>query len=256
MCYIIIFILNGIFNLINISAQNMENNIDKQVGNTYLENHRSELPVPVQKYFDLVLTQGNQSIMSVDLTHGGYFKTSEKSKWIKIKGKQFFRTDQPWFSWTGKTALFKAVDCFKDGKGKLTVKLLGLIPIVKEEGKHVDQAELLRWLGESFWFPTNLLPSDKLTWDPIDHSSARLKYKFEDISVSYLVSFNERGEMTRLETERYRQKEEIKLWVGKVSDYKIFDGFLVPTHIEASWMLEEGEYQYVDFYVEKIEYQY
>ena len=254
--YIIIFIISGIFNQINISAQNMEKIIDKQVGSTYLENHRSELPVPVQKYFDLVLKQGNKHIMSVDLTHEGYFKTSEKSRWIKIKGKQFFRTDKPWFRWTGRTALFKAVDCFEDGSGKLIVKLLGIIPIVKEEGAHVDQAELLRWLGESFWFPSNFLPSENLSWDEVDSNTARVNYKYKDISISYLVSFNDKGEMTRLETERYRQEGEIIPWVGKVSDYRDFDGFLVPTHIEASWMLEEREYQYVDFYVETIEYQY
>ena len=140
--------------------------------------------------------------------------------------------------------------------GQLKVKILGLIPIVKEEGAHVDQAELLRWLGESFWFPTNLLPSDNLSWDAVDGNTARLNYQYRDIGISYLVSFNDKGEMTRLETARYRQAGEIMTWVGKVSDYKYFDGFLVPTHIEASWIMEEGEHQYVDFYVETIEYQY
>ena len=234
----------------------MEKITDKQSDKKHLDNLRSGLPEPVKKYFNLVLKENSRKIKSVDLTHGGYFKTSEKAKWIKIRGQQYFRTDQPWFRGTGRTALFKAVDRFEDGKGQLKVKLLGLIPIVKEEGEHVDQAELLRWLGESFWFPTNLLPSDNLSWDPVDSNNARLNYQYRDTGISCLVSFNDKGEMTRLETERYRQEGELKPWIGKVSDYKSFDGFLVPTHIEASWIMEEGEHQYVDFYVETIKYQY
>ncbi len=234
----------------------MENNIVRQGDNKYPGDIIAELPEPVKRYFDLVLKENSNKIKSVDLTHGGYFKTSEKSRWIRIRGQQYFRTDQPWFRWTGRTALFKAVDSFEDGSGQLRVKLLGLIPIVKEEGAHVDQAELLRWLAESFWFPTNLLPSDNLTWDKVDCNTARVNYRYKDISISYLVSFNEKGEMTRLEAKRYRQAGEIMTWVGKVSDYKNFDGFLVPTHIEASWIMEEGEHQYVDFYVTSIDYTY
>lgn len=214
------------------------------------------LPSPVKKYFMLVLNKNQSKIKSVQLTHHGFFKTSPKNAWSEITGKQYLKSDTPEFEWTGKTKLFKATDKYQDGAGKLTVKLFSVFPIVKAKGLHVDQAELLRWLGESFWFPTNLLPSDNLKWSPIDSNNAKLSYTFNNTNVFYLVRFNEIGEITQLETERYKEKGKLEKWVGKASDYKYFDGFKVPTHIEAFWELKEGSFQYVDFFVDTIEYVY
>lgn len=214
------------------------------------------LPNPVKKYFRLVLNKNQAKIKSVQLTHYGFFKTSPKNAWTKITGKQYFKADTPEFEWTGKTKLFKAVDKYQDGEGKLTVKLFSVFPIVKTKGVHVDQAELLRWLGESFWFPTNLFPSDNLRWLPIDSMNAKLTYTFNNLTVFYIVRFNKIGEITQLETERYMEKGRLEKWVGKASDYKYFDGFKVPTHIEAFWKLKEGTFQYVNFFVDTIEYVY
>jgi len=214
------------------------------------------LPEPVIKYFQLALGQNHRAIKSAYLEHSGYFKMSPKNKWIKIKGKQHFTVNPPGFVWTGKTRLFKAIDKFSDGKGSLTVKLLSVIPIVKAHGRHVDQAELLRWLGESVWFPTNLLPGKNLKWSPVDSLYARLTYNYQNLKVFYDVRFNSTGEIIQVETERYMEKGKLNKWTGKLSDYKDFEGMKIPTHIEAIWNVEEGDFQYVDFYVDTIEYEY
>ncbi len=179
---------------------------DFREGYSYFDNER--LPDPVKKYFKLVLNANQPKIKSVRLTHHGFFKTSPKNAWTKITGKQYFKTDAPEFEWTGKTKLYKAVDKYLEGEGKLTVKLFSILPIVNAKGVHVNQAELLRWLGESFWFPTNLLPSDILRWSPIDSLNAKLTYAYNNMTVFYMVRFNEIGEITRLETERYKEKRE------------------------------------------------
>jgi Family of unknown function (DUF6544) len=216
----------------------------------------SDLPAPVEKYFKLVLPENPSTIKEVWLTHKGYFKSSQKSDWVEIDGKQHFLTERPEFEWTGKTKLLKATDCFKNGKGQLSVKLLGFIPIVNARGSEVDQAELLRWLGESVWFPTSLLPGNYLSWSPMDSLTARLDYTYRDYSLSYLIRFDEPGHIIQLETERYMEKGKLYRWIGKVSDYKKFHGVMVPAHIEALWRLEEGDFQYVDFYVSSIDYKY
>lgn len=215
-----------------------------------------ELPKPVIKYFSYALSNEQTRIKEIHLKHSGYFKTSSKSKWIKIKGEQFFSTQQPEFRWIGKTFMFKAVDQFKNGKGSLKVRLFSIFPIVNEQGAHIDQAELLRWLGESVWFPTNLLPSEQLKWSAIDSTSAKLTYTFNDLDIFYIVSFNQKGEITQLETKRYIEKGRLKKWIGKVSEYKEFDGMKIPTHIEAIWSLDSGDFKYADFYVETIKYEY
>lgn len=215
-----------------------------------------KLPAPVAKYLNYVLSDKQRTIKEVFLKHSGYFRTSAKSRWVKIKGKQYFSTVRPEFKWIGKTMLFKAIDQFKEGKGSLRVKLFSLIPVVSAYGTHVDQAELLRWLGESVWFPTNLLPSEQLKWGAIDSSTAKITYTYNQINIYYIVTFNDKGEITRLTSERYMEKGRLEKWTGIVSDYKEFDGMKVPSHIEAIWSLESGDFKYVDFYVDSIDYTY
>jgi hypothetical protein len=211
---------------------------------------------PVDRYFNLVLPENYTLIKEVKLTHSGFFKSSQQGEWMKIKGEQSFKTEIPEFQWTGKTKLFKATDRFVNDKGQLKVKLFGLIPIVNAKGSEVDQAELLRWLGESTWFPTNLLPSDHLHWSAIDSLTAKLSFSYKDTDIYYIIRFDEEGLITELETERYMSKGRLEKWIGQVSDYKKFDGMLIPTHIKALWRLEEGDFQYVDFYVNTIDYEY
>ena len=214
------------------------------------------LPLPVRKYFELVFPDHVKTIKSVQLTHSGNFRTSPKSKWVKIRGIQYFRSDVPEFEWTGKTTLFTATDRYVDGKGSLKVKLLGLIPIIDEVGSHVDQGELLRWLAESIWFPTNFLPRENQEWLPIDDLHAKLIFNYNGMELFYDVTFNETGEITRLETLRYKEKGKLEKWAGTASSYIDIDGYLIPKHIRAYWESEEGSFQYVDFYVDSIKFQY
>ena len=145
------------------------------------------LPEPVQRYFKHVLNDGQPYISYIRLIHDGQFKTSPKKDWIDIKGEQYFTAEKPGFIWKGKTSMFTARDTYIAGKGQLVVSLFSLFRIVNSQGEKIDQGEVLRWLGESVWFPTNLLPSENLQWLPIDSTSAKLTLNYNNIEVSYDV---------------------------------------------------------------------
>ena len=212
------------------------------------------LPEPVQRYFKHILKDGQPYISYVRLIHDGQFKTGPKKDWIDIKGEQYFTAEKPGFIWKGKASLFTARDMYLADKGRLVVTLLSLFNIVDEQGESFNQGELLRWLGESVWFPTNLLPSENLQWSSIDSTSAKLTFNYSDIEVYYDVSFNDENEITQMKTERYMGENDLEIWVGKFRNYKEINGVIIPTEIEAIWELEEGDYSYVRFNVKKIEY--
>ncbi|MBC8526640.1 MAG: hypothetical protein H8D22_07240 [Candidatus Cloacimonetes bacterium] len=212
------------------------------------------LPKPVQRYLKHVLKEGQPYINYVRLIHNGQFKTDPKKDWVEIKGEQYFTAEKPGFIWKGKTSMFTARDLYIADKGRLVVTLLSLFKIVDGQGESFNQGELLRWLGESVWFPTNLLPSENLQWSPIDSASARLTFKYNNIEVSYDVSFNDKGEITQMKTERYFGEKNLETWVGKFRNYKEINGVIIPTEIEAIWKLKEGDYSYVRFNIRKIEY--
>ena len=220
----------------------------------YKEEQLKGLPDPVIRYFKYALSDGQAYISSVQLKHDGYFKTGLDKEWIEISGEQYFSAEEPGFLWKGKTSLFTVSDLYIAGKGKIIVTLLNLFTIVNGEGYKYDQGELLRWLGESVWFPTNLLPGDRLSWSAIDEDTAKLIFKYNEQELSYKVRFDKNGAITQLETIRYMGEEDLETWIGRVSDYQLVGGMKIPMNIEALWKLDNVEHSYAKFKVREIQH--
>ncbi|WP_147205680.1 DUF6544 family protein [Segetibacter aerophilus] len=217
-------------------------------------NQLQGLPEPVQRYFRLVLKEGQPYISYIRLKHDGLFKTDQKKDWVAIAGEQYFTTQTPGFIWKGTTSMFTAKDRYISSTGRLVVSLFSILKIADGRGEKYDHGELLRWLGESVWFPTNLLPNQHLQWFPIDNTTARLAFSYNNISISYIVSFNAKGEIIHFQTQRYMGDGGLTTWIGIVSNYKKINGVKVPTTIEAIYRLKEGDFSYAKFKVNKIEY--
>lgn len=200
------------------------------------------LPEPVQLYFKHVLKDGQPYISYVRLTHDGQFKMSQNKDWVNIKGEQYFTTENPGFIWKGTTSMFVARDMYIRDKGRLTATLFSLYDVVDAKGEQYNQGELQRWLAESVWFPTNLLPGNNLQWTSIDSLSAKLTFNYKGQSLSFTVRFNETGEITQMETKRYMDEKKLETWICKMFKYKNKNGIIIPTEAEAIWSLEKGDF--------------
>ncbi|MGY4538378.1 hypothetical protein ACVW0P_002798 [Mucilaginibacter sp. UYNi724] len=211
------------------------------------------LPEPVQAYFRHVLKEGEPYINYVRLKHNGQFKTGLNNKWVDIVGEQYFTVKKTGFIWKGTTTLFTARDMYISDKGRLVVSLFSLYNIVNGKGKKFNQGELLRWLAESVWFPTNLLPSESLQWLAMDKNTAKLIFTYRGMSLSYIVSFSN-DEITQFQTSRYMGNEKLETWIGKPGAYQKINNIMVPTKIEAIWRLAKGDFSYAKFNVLRIDY--
>lgn len=213
------------------------------------------LPEPVQRYFKHVLKDGQPYISFVRLKHDGQFKTDLKKDWVNITGEQYFATEKPGFIWKGTTAMFVARDMYLADEGRLIATIFSTINVVDIHGKQqYNESELLRWLAESIWFPTNLLPSEKLQWTSIDSTSAKLTFKYKGISLFYIVTFNEKDEIIQMETKRYIDEKRLETWIIKPTNYEEKNGVIIPTEAEVFWRLKEGDCSYAKFKIKKIEY--
>jgi hypothetical protein len=213
-----------------------------------------DLPEPVQTYFRLVLKEGEPYINCARITHDGQFKTGLDKGWITIKGEQYATTEKPGFIWKGTTSMFAARDMYIADKGRLIVSLFSLYNVVDAKGEQYNQGELLRWLGESVLYPTNLLPGERLQWFAIDSQTAKLAFNYLGLSLFFIVTFNETGEITQMETKRYMNDKNLETWVIKLANYKEMNGVVVPTTFEVLWRLEKGDFSYAKFNLQKIEY--
>ena len=228
-------------------SENISNNI-------FTYGQLAGLPDPVQRYFKLVLQEGQPYISYARMTHDGQFKTGLDKDWINIKGEQYATTQVPGFIWKGTTKMFIARDMYISGKGRLAVSLFGLLTILDKKGSSYNQGELTRWLGESVLYPTNLLPNEKLQWQSIDAQTARLTFMYKEMLLAYIVRFNETGEIIQLETERYMEKTTMETWVIKLSNYKHINKIITATSFEVLWRLKRGDFSYAKFNIRKIEY--
>ena len=212
------------------------------------------LPEPVQRYFKLVLKEGQHYISYARIKHEGQFKTGFNKDWINIKGEQYATTERPGFIWKGTTAMFTARDMYISDIGRLVVSIFSLYNIVDAKGEQYNQGELLRWLGESILYPTNLLPGERLEWLPIDSTSSQLIFNYHGLSLFFKITFNEIGEITEMETKRYMDEKNLETWVIKISDYKELNHVFTATVFEVLWRLEKGDFSYAKFNITKIEY--
>jgi hypothetical protein len=222
--------------------------------NVFTYQQLANVPEPVKRYFKHVLNDGQPYVSYLRLTHDGKFKSDLKKDWTAITGEEYFTVGQPGFIWKGKTNLFTALDMYVAKKGRLVVFLFSLFKIADSQGDKFNQGEMLRWLGENVWFPTNLLPGENLKWQPINNTSAKLIYKYNNLSLFYTVMFNDKNEIEQMETERYMEEGGLQKWVVKCGNYQKRNGILVPITAEVLWRLEEGDFSYAKFNVKKFEY--
>ncbi|WP_395077912.1 DUF6920 family protein [Flavobacterium sp.] len=261
----LLIIIGCILLILLIGKINLERNFNKQLSTfftnstnisdkKYSINQLENLPEPVQKYFNYVIKDGQPYISSVRLTHNGFFKTDLKKDFIKITGEQYFSAQKPQFIWKGITSMFTARDYFIEDKGGLIATLLNVYNVVDAKGVNFDEGELQRWLAESVWFPTNLLPSDYVNWTPIDESSAKLSFRYKTTAFDFIVRFNKIGEIIEIEGNRFMTAEKKEKWVCKMANYQERNGVKIPISDQAIWRLKDGDQVYAKFEVLKIEY--
>ena len=67
---------------------------------------------------------------------------------------------------------FLGRDAFLQGQGHMLIKILGWIPVADASGPTTDQGTMLRYLGETVWFPAGAL-HPAIAWEQIDDTRAR-----------------------------------------------------------------------------------
>jgi hypothetical protein len=213
------------------------------------------LPAPVQRYFRVVLEEGQSMVAGVRVQHTGTFNMGEtKDRWKPFDSDQQVVTQRPGFDWNGRVAMMPGLpvrvhDAYVAGEGVLHASLLGLFTVVDMRGRdEVAEGELMRFFAETAWYPTALLPSQGVRWEAVDGRSARATLTEGDVSVTMLFTFDERGLIETVRAEARGRAVDGKViptpWQGHFWNYQWRGGMRVPLDGEVAWMLPEGEKPY------------
>ncbi|MDI6907554.1 MAG: hypothetical protein QMC81_08730 [Thermoanaerobacterales bacterium] len=218
------------------------------------------LPAPVQRYFRHVLPEGQEEVRFVRLKQEGQMRTSEKQKWMPFTAEQYFAIRRPGFIWHSVVRPVPGVwiegrDMYRRGEGHMLIKLFSAIPVVNAKGREMDEGALHRYLLETVWFPTALLPSERIKWEAVDKDAARVTITDGELTLSAVAHFNAREELTRWETMRYNFDAQKRIkYTGYCNDYRRMDGMLVPRSVVVQWNYPDHDFTYFKGTVTEIEY--
>jgi hypothetical protein len=210
------------------------------------------LPPPVVRYFELALTPGQRLVRRAHLRFDGTF-AARPGAWARFTAEQEFTVHPPGFVWDARIAMMPPVtvrvrDSYVSGEGAMLAKVAGLVPIADQHGTpEMAAGSLLRYLAETVWFPTALLPRDGLSWEAIDDTSARVTLTDGPTTVSLDVRFGADGEIAEVSAMRHRDvngSAVLTPWEGRHTTYERIDGMLIPTEGEAAWLPPEGRAAY------------
>ena len=222
------------------------------------------LPAPVQRFFRTVLKDGQAIASAVKLSQQGLFNMNEtEDKWSPFTATQFAIAQRPGFDWDARIQMTPGVNAFVHdtyllGEGSLHASLLGLFTVANMHGApENNQGELLRFLAETPWYPTALLPSQGVRWDAIDNNSARATLTDGATTVSLVFQFNAEGAIATCRAEaRYRDKLTAMPWCGRFWEYSVRNGMLIPLEGEVGWEYPEGIRLYFKGRITEIDYEF
>ena len=213
------------------------------------------LPAPVKRYFRSVLKDGQPIVSAVTVEHTGTFNlTQPGEQWKPFTSRQRVVTRRPGFVWNARIAMVPGLsvyvhDAYVGGEGILNPAILGLFSLADPvEAGVLAQGEFVRFFAETAWYPTALLPSQGVRWEAVDDRSAKATLADGKVSVMMLVNFNEADLIESVSVEARAAivgKAVVMMpWEGRMSNYQMRDGMLVPLTGEASWLGPKGRAPY------------
>lgn len=227
----------------------------------------TDLPEPVQRYFAAVLTPGQRRVVTARVEHTGTFNMSETGEqWRPFVSDQLVVVHRPGFDWDARIRMMPGVtayvhDAYVAGEGILHASALGLVTVAEIRGTpEIARGELMRFLAESAWYPTVLLPGEGVEWEAIDDRSAAATLTDGEVSVTMVFHFGEDDLIERVTAESRDRvvagSGQATPWEGYFFGYERRDGMLVPLDGDVAWLLPEGRKPYWRGHIERVSYEF
>lgn len=221
----------------------------------YASSELQDLPAPVQRYLRLALTEGQPIVAAAELMHSGSFNLSENGEcWLPFSSRQRVLTQRPGFLWDGRVALLPGLtirvhDAYIAGEGRLHPALWGLLTLLElRDSDQLARDELMRYLAEAAWYPTALLPSQGVSWEPLDEHSARATLRDGAIELTLNFSFGADGMIASVRSPARGRtlsgKRVPTPWEGRWWGVQQRGGMRIPLSGEVAWLTPEGRKPY------------
>ncbi|MCB6179062.1 hypothetical protein LHP98_13130 [Rhodobacter sp. Har01] len=205
------------------------------------------LPAEVR---DLALRLGadpSRAAGQVTLTQAGSMKLRlEADLWFPFTARQNMSVTACAFSWQARFWPFgylRVVDALEAGEGRMEVKLLGLVPLVRTRpSAALTKGELIRYLAELPFAPDAMLHNLALDWRVLDGNRLAVATGRGALRAEVILSLGPDGRVASVHaTDRPRSATPPILptpWHGCFSDYRQRQGRWVPFAGQVAWQID------------------
>jgi hypothetical protein len=154
---------------------------------------------------------------------------------------------------------FQAMHTYKNCWASFQVKVADLFKVVDISGEVLTKAETVTLLNDLCIFVPGALIDKRLSWKELDSLSAMVTLTNGNFLVSATLYFNKSGELINfISDDRYALQEDGSMkqirWETPISNYREFEGRMIPTMGKTIWKYAEGDFTYGIFQLKRIKY--
>jgi hypothetical protein len=223
----------------------------------------SHLPEPVKKYIRLTGFMGKEKISNVFLKASGQIRSSKKSGWMQFTSEQhnFFETPFRAFYIRAVKMGVPAVGLhlYKNEIATMVIKLLNLFKVVDAKGPEMNQGETVTVLNDMCFMAPGSLFNKSITWGKMDAGKVKATFTNGQITVSANLTFDKEGKMVNFLSNDRFETSDGKIyrnfpWETPVKEYRKFGDYYLPSKADVIYKRPEGDFCYLEFRLEEINY--
>jgi hypothetical protein len=208
------------------------------------------LPEPARRYFRYTIQPGTPLYTVARISMNGKFGMGnrESPDYMDMQATQVLAVPEG-FIWKMSANRGRLQISGSDTEQWTRFWLMGLFPVARMGGDpdHTRSA-FGRYVAEAvFWTPAALLPGPGVAWKLVDINTARVIVRHDGIEQAVDVVVAEDGRPLQVSFDRWSNANAEKVhrlqpFGGYLSEFREFDGFVLPTRVEAGNFFATDDY--------------
>jgi len=220
------------------------------------------LPALVQKYIRYSGSVSKVKVLNFRAEFKGGIRFKPSDDFMPLRSVQYNFFDQPsrfFYIVAKKYAIpIAGIHLYHNQQAIFKIKILGLFTVVDAKGKEMDQGETVTLLNDMCVMAPASLIDRRITWESLDDLSVKAVFSNGHISISALLYFNEKGELTDfISNDRFETDGKVYKnlpWSTPITGYRDVNGYRLPSGAKLLYSRADGEFCYGEFELHKIEY--